>query len=30
LRQFQNVKPDDLIATRQQRIMAYGKFKELG
>lgn len=30
LRQFQNVKPDNLIATRQQRIMAYGKFKELG
>jgi acetyl-CoA carboxylase carboxyl transferase subunit alpha len=30
LRQFQNVKPVDLIATRQQRIMAYGKFKELG
>ena len=30
LRQFQNSKPDDLIATRQQRIMAYGKFKELG
>jgi acetyl-CoA carboxylase carboxyl transferase subunit alpha len=30
LRQFQNVKPGDLIATRQQRIMAYGKFKELG
>jgi acetyl-CoA carboxylase carboxyl transferase subunit alpha len=30
LRQFQNVKPDDLIATRQQRIMSYGKFKELG
>ena len=30
LRQFQNVKPDDLIAPRQQRIMAYGKFKELG
>jgi acetyl-CoA carboxylase carboxyl transferase subunit alpha len=30
LRQFQNVKTDDLIATRQQRIMAYGKFKELG
>jgi len=30
LRQFQNVKPDALIATRQQRIMAYGKFKELG
>ena len=30
LRQFQNIKPDDLIATRQQRIMAYGKFKELG
>jgi acetyl-CoA carboxylase carboxyl transferase subunit alpha len=30
LRQFQNFKPDDLIATRQQRIMAYGKFKELG
>jgi acetyl-CoA carboxylase carboxyl transferase subunit alpha len=30
LRQFQNAKPGDLIATRQQRIMAYGKFKELG
>ena len=30
LRQFQNIKTDDLIATRQQRIMAYGKFKELG
>jgi len=30
LRQFQSVKPGDLIATRQQRIMAYGKFKELG
>ncbi len=30
LRQFQNVKPGDLIATRQQRIMSYGKFKELG
>ena len=30
LRQVQNVKPGDLIATRQQRIMAYGKFKELG
>ena len=30
LRQFLNVKPGDLIATRQQRIMAYGKFKELG
>ncbi|MFN5510618.1 MAG: acetyl-CoA carboxylase carboxyltransferase subunit alpha [Burkholderiales bacterium] len=30
LRQFQNVKPADLVKTRQARIMAYGKVKELG
>jgi len=30
LRQFQNVKPADLVKTLQARIMAYGKVKELG
>jgi len=30
LRQFQNVKPAELVKTRQARIMAYGKVKELG
>jgi acetyl-CoA carboxylase carboxyl transferase subunit alpha len=30
LRQFQNVKADDLVKLRQQRIMAYGKVKEIG
>jgi acetyl-CoA carboxylase carboxyl transferase subunit alpha len=30
LRQFQNVKPDDLVKQRQQRILAYGKVKEIG
>jgi len=29
LRQFQNVKPADLVKTRQARIMAYGKVKDL-
>jgi acetyl-CoA carboxylase carboxyl transferase subunit alpha len=29
LRQFQDVKPADLIRQRQERIMAYGKFKEI-
>ncbi len=29
LRQFQDVKPAELVGQRQQRIMAYGKFKEL-
>jgi acetyl-CoA carboxylase carboxyl transferase subunit alpha len=30
LRQFQDVKPAELIKQRQERIMAYGKFKEIG
>lgn len=30
LRQFQNVKADELVRTRQDRIMAYGKIKEVG
>ncbi|MEY4863681.1 MAG: hypothetical protein RLZ51_1776 [Pseudomonadota bacterium] len=30
LRQFQNVKADELVRTRQERIMAYGKVKEVG
>lgn len=30
LRQFQDVKPDDLVAQRHERLMAYGKFKEIG
>jgi acetyl-CoA carboxylase carboxyl transferase subunit alpha len=30
LRQFQNVKPADLVRQRQARILAYGKVKELG
>jgi acetyl-CoA carboxylase carboxyl transferase subunit alpha len=30
LRQFQNMKPADLVQQRQQRILAYGKVKELG
>jgi acetyl-CoA carboxylase carboxyl transferase subunit alpha len=30
LRQFQNIKPADLVRQRQQRILAYGKVKELG
>ncbi|MFZ9406764.1 MAG: acetyl-CoA carboxylase carboxyltransferase subunit alpha [Burkholderiaceae bacterium] len=30
LRQFQNAKPDELVRTRQERIMAYGKVKEVG
>ena len=30
LRQFQDVKPADLVRQRHDRIMAYGKFKEIG
>jgi acetyl-CoA carboxylase carboxyl transferase subunit alpha len=30
LRQFHNVKPAELVRQRQQRILAYGKVKELG
>ncbi len=30
LRQFQNAKPDELVRQRQQRVMAYGKVKEIG
>ena len=30
LRQFQDVKPSELIKQRHERIMAYGKFKEIG
>ena len=30
LRQFQNVKADELVRTRQDRIMAYGQIKEVG
>ena len=30
LRQFQDVKPAELIKQRHERIMAYGKFKEIG
>jgi acetyl-CoA carboxylase carboxyl transferase subunit alpha len=30
LRQFQNVKPAELVKQRQQRILAYGKVKEIG
>ncbi len=30
LRQFTDVKPSELIKQRQERIMAYGKFKEIG
>lgn len=30
LRQFQDVKPDDLLKQRHERLMAYGKFKEIG
>jgi len=30
LRQFQNVEPAELVRQRQQRVMAYGTFKELG
>ena len=30
LRQFQNVKPADLVRARQERVLAYGKVKELG
>ncbi|MCL4747408.1 MAG: acetyl-CoA carboxylase carboxyltransferase subunit alpha [Burkholderiaceae bacterium] len=30
LRQFTDVKPGELIKNRQERIMAYGKFKEIG
>lgn len=30
LRQFQNVKPAELIKQRHERLMAYGKFKEIG
>jgi acetyl-CoA carboxylase carboxyl transferase subunit alpha len=30
LRQFNNIKPADLVRQRQQRILAYGKVKELG
>ena len=30
LRQFQDVKPADLVKQRHERIMAYGKFKEIG
>jgi acetyl-CoA carboxylase carboxyl transferase subunit alpha len=30
LRQFHNVKPTELVRQRQQRILAYGKVKELG
>ncbi len=30
LRQFTDVKPAELIKQRQERIMAYGKFKEIG
>ena len=29
LRQFQNIKPAELVRQRQQRILAYGKVKEL-
>jgi acetyl-CoA carboxylase carboxyl transferase subunit alpha len=30
LRQFQNVEPAELVRQRQQRVMAYGTFKEIG
>jgi len=30
LRQFQDVKPAELVKQRHERIMAYGKFKEIG
>ncbi len=30
LRQFQDVKPADLVKQRHERILAYGKFKEIG
>jgi acetyl-CoA carboxylase carboxyl transferase subunit alpha len=30
LRQYQNVQPDDLVLQRRQRILAYGKVKEIG
>jgi acetyl-CoA carboxylase carboxyl transferase subunit alpha len=30
LRQYQNVKPAELVKQRQQRILAYGKVKEIG
>jgi acetyl-CoA carboxylase carboxyl transferase subunit alpha len=30
LRQFQNVKPADLVKQRHERLIAYGKFKEIG
>jgi acetyl-CoA carboxylase carboxyl transferase subunit alpha len=30
LRQFQDVKPPDLVRQRQERLLAYGKFKEIG
>lgn len=30
LRQFQDVKPAELVRQRHDRIMAYGKFKEIG
>ncbi len=30
LRQFQNVKPAELVRQRQERILSYGKFKEIG
>jgi acetyl-CoA carboxylase carboxyl transferase subunit alpha len=30
LRQFQDIKPADLVRQRHERILAYGKFKEIG
>jgi len=30
LRQFQDVKPSDLVKQRHERLMAYGRFKEIG
>ena len=30
LRQFQGVNPKELVKQRQERIMGYGKFKEIG
>jgi hypothetical protein len=30
LRQFQDMKPADLVRQRHERIMGYGKFKEIG
>ena len=29
LRQFQNIKPADLVKQRYDRLMGYGKFKEI-